>query len=285
MTEEVLLPIEYLDSWRIARDKINNSFNKLVADVLWFRPHIENWVWWIWSTNTWVKAKWDSVYMRKQDWYIQYKSETDTEWTNLVALEDIKWDPWTDAWEYMTQDEYDELPDTKLTDNVSRMVFSDEEFYIKTLLRASDNILHYNQDDELYADLQFEDWLTPTSDFPIWVAIWNVDSTDWWTQSWLLLNARTDDTYMRWLYWDDWKLYFDWWLWVFKTIATTDDITSAVNTLRNELATVALTGKSSDLNNDYWFSAVPIMTQDQYDNTPWTAGDDKEYAIYDIVTT
>ena len=225
--------------------------------------------------------------------------DSETDEARLASKDELKWDPWkdgkdwknwtngrdwTDAWEYMTQEEYNELPDTKLTDNVSRMVFSDEEFYFKTLLRASDNILHYNQDDELYADLQFMDWLTPTSSFPIWVAIWNVDESDWWIESWLLLNARTDDAYMRWLYWDDWKLYFDWWLWVFKTIATTDDITNAVTALRNELATVALTGKSSDLDNDYWFSAVPIMTQEQYDNTPWTAWDDKEYAIYDVIT-
>ena len=214
--------------------------------------------------------------------------DSESEEARLASKDELKWEDgrdWTDAWQYMTQEQYDALPSSKNTDNVSRMVFSDEEFYFKTLLRARDNILHYNSDDELYADLQFQDWLTPTSAFPIWISIWNVDSTDWWIQSWLLLNARTDDTYMRWLYWDDWKLYFDWWLWVFKTIATTDDITSAVSTLRNELATVAFSGKSSDLNNDYWFSAVPIMTQEQYDNTPWTAGDDKEYAIYDIVTT
>jgi hypothetical protein len=55
----------------------------------------------------------------------------------------------------MTQDEYDNLPSSKNTDHVSRMVFSDEEFYFKTLLRAENNLLHYNNDDELYADLQF----------------------------------------------------------------------------------------------------------------------------------
>jgi hypothetical protein len=27
------------------------------------------------------------------------------------------------------------------------------------------------------------------------------------------VNARTEDKYMRWLYWDDNKLYFDWWSW------------------------------------------------------------------------
>ena len=279
------LPINYLDTWRIARDKINDSFNEVVQEVIWYRPHIENWIRRIWETDTWVKAVWDSITMKKEDWYIWYKSESQTERTQIIALEEIKWDPWTDAWEYMTQSDYDKLPDTKLTDNISRMVYSDEEFYFKTLLRAQNNLLHYNQDDELYADLQFQDWLTPTSAFPIWVTIGNVDDDDWRSVSWLLLNARTDDSYMRRLYWDDGKLYFDGWNWVFKQIATTDDITSAVQTLRSELAEVAFTGKSSDLDNDYWFSAVPIMTQEEYDDTPWTAWDNKEYLIFDTVTT
>jgi len=194
-----------------------------------------------------------------------------------------KWDTWTDAWEYMTQEEYDALPSSKLTDWISRAVFSEEEYYIKTLLRGQNNILHYNDNDELYADLQFEDWLTPVSAFPIWVSVWNVSENDWWSQDWLLINALTTDwAYVRWLYWDDGKLYFDWGLWVFKTIATTDDITSALASLRNELSTVAFSGKSSDLNNDAWFNSVPVMTQDQYDETPWTAGDDKRYLIYEV---
>lgn len=194
-----------------------------------------------------------------------------------------KGDPWTDAWEYMTQAEYNNLPDTKLTDWVSRMIYDTAQHTFRTLLREANNILHYNDEDELYADLQFEEWLTPTSAFPAWVSIWAVDSNDWWRESWLLLNAKTNDwAYMRRLYGDDGKLYFDGGLWVFKTIATTDDITSALSTLRSELSTVAFTGKSSDLNNDAWFNSVPIMTQSQYDQQSWTASDDKRYFIYEI---
>jgi hypothetical protein len=36
------------------------------------------------------------------------------------------------------------------------MVYSDEERFFKTALRAANNLLHYNQQDELYADLQLE---------------------------------------------------------------------------------------------------------------------------------
>lgn len=205
--------------------------------------------------------------------------DSDTEEARLAPKDEIKG---TDAWEYMTQAQYDALPDSKLSDWVSRAVYSDEEWHFKTLLRAANNLLHYNQQDELYADLQLQNWLTPTSAFPIWVNVWNVDSTDWWTQSWVLVNAKTETwTYMRWLYGDDGKLYFDGGLWVFKVIATTDDITSALQTLRSELATVAFTWKSSDLDNDADFSSVPVMTEDEREDIPWTAGDDKRYLIYE----
>ena len=281
---EVQLPIEYLDSWRIARDKIDNSFNKVVADVAWYRPHIENWYWWIWENNTGIKAEWEKVYFRATDEYIQYSKDNEN-WENLIAISELKWDkwdPWTDAWEYMTQAEYDDLPDSKLTDWISRAIYDTAQWTFRTLLREANNILHYNDDDELYADLQFENWLTPTSAFPAWVSIWNVVSTDWWDTWGLLLNAKTNNwEYMRWLYGTDGKLYFDGGTGVFKTIATTDDITSALSTLSNQLSTVAFSGKSSDLDNDAGFNSCPVMTQQQYDEQTGTASDDKRYFIYE----
>ena len=92
------LPINYLDTGRVARDKINDSFNDVVATVESYRPHIENWVWWIWTTNTWVKARGDSIDMKVESWYIRYKSESQTNWTQIIAIEDLKWDKW-DPWE------------------------------------------------------------------------------------------------------------------------------------------------------------------------------------------
>lgn len=151
-------------------------------------------------------------------------------------------------------------------------------------LREENNLIHRWANEITYVDLQFQDWLTPTSDFPIWVTVWNVSSSDNRPESWMLLNNRTNTTYARMLYWDSWALYFDWGLWIFKRIATTDYVDNALSQLRNELHTVAFTGKSSDLNNDYWFSAVPIMTKEQYDDIPWTAWDDKEYFIFESIT-
>lgn len=212
-------------------------------------------------------------------------------WTTSAAVFDFviprwdkweKWDTGTDAWLYMTQAQYDALPDSKLTDWISRAIYDTAQHTFRTLLRATDNVLHYNNDDELYADLQFENWLTPTSWFPAWVSVWAVDSNDWWRESWILINAKTNSwEYIRRLYWDDGKMYYDWWTGVFKTIATTDDITSALSTLRSELSTVAFTWNSSDLNNDAGFNSCPVMTQQQYDEQSWTASDDKRYFIYE----
>ena len=196
-----------------------------------------------------------------------------------------KWDkgnPWTDAWEYMTQAEYDALPSSKLTDWVSRMVYSSEERFFKTALRAASNLLHYNQYDELYADLQLENWLTPTSSFPIWINVGNVSSNTGRPQSWVLVNAlASSGSYMRRLYGDDGKLYFDGWTGVFSQILTSDDISGIIQSLRSELAEVAFTGKSSDLNNDAEFTADKVMTMEEYEQLPWTAGDDKNYRIFE----
>lgn len=147
-------------------------------------------------------------------------------------------------------------------------------------LKDGDNLIKQNNND-IYTDLQFWVGLTPTSEFPIWVVIGNVSENKGWIKSWVLLNQKTENSYVRMLYWDDWNLYFDWGLGVFKRIATTEYVDNALSSLRNDLHTVAFTWKSSDLNNDYWFSAVPILTWEEWIDIPTTWGDDKEYFIYE----
>lgn len=88
------LPINHWDTGRVSRDKINDSFNDLATTVQWYEPHIESWIWWIWTTNTGVKAVWDNVEMKVEDWYIWYKSSSVNNWTQIIAIEDLKWDKW-----------------------------------------------------------------------------------------------------------------------------------------------------------------------------------------------
>lgn len=90
---EPQLPIEYWDSWLVARNKINNSWTKLLEDVEAFRPSIwENWNWYIWTTDTWIHAEWYTTSFRVDSWYIQYKEENSNVWNNLIAVADLKWD-------------------------------------------------------------------------------------------------------------------------------------------------------------------------------------------------
>lgn len=208
--------------------------------------------------------------------------DSETEEARLADKEELRWDSWI---LYMTKEEYDELPVETKMDWTSYFLWDDTADIVKALLRPYNNLLHYNNRDELYADLQFNNWLTPTSTFPIWVTVWNVNSSDWWQVSWLLVNARTEEKYIRFLAWDNGKVYIDKWTWVFKEIATAENIESAIQALRNELSTVALTWKSSDLDNDAGFSSVPVMTEEEYEDTPWTASDDKRYFIYDTIVS
>ena len=207
--------------------------------------------------------------------------DSETEEARLADKEELRGDSWI---LYMTKSEYDALPQEQKMDWTSYFLWNDTADIVKALLRPYNNLLHYNDRDELYADLQLEDWMTPTSVFPVWIVVGNVSSTDWWSQNWVLVNALTADWhYLRWLYWADNKLYIDAWTWVFKEIATESTIDAKIQALRNELATVALTGKSSDLDNDAGFNSVPVMTEEEYEEIPWTAWDDKRYFIYDVV--
>ena len=91
------LPINHWDTGKVSRDKINDSFNDLVTTVAWYRPHIESWIRWIWTTNTWVQAKWDNVEMKVDDGCIRYKSSSVNNWTSIIAIADLKGDKWDAA--------------------------------------------------------------------------------------------------------------------------------------------------------------------------------------------
>lgn len=153
-------------------------------------------------------------------------------------------------------------------------------------LREMNNLIKQNWNRKIFTDLQLTDWLTPTSIFPIGVNIGNVNNADGWEVSWILLNAKTTNwNYVRWLYGDDWKLYFDWGRWVLKKIAMSDEIMNAINTLRNELSTVAFTGLSSDLDNDALFTSDNILTNAEYEALwPETWSNDRRYFTYKTIT-
>lgn len=83
---------------------------------------------------------------------------------------------------------------------------------INVLLREANNLIHVNENRELYVDLQLDDWIQPDDDFPVGVTTGKILEEDWWQQSWLILNWKTTSgDYARLIYANDWNLYVDLW--------------------------------------------------------------------------
>lgn len=119
---------------------------------------------------------------------------------------------------------------------------------INLLLRAENNLLWVNGNNELYCDLQLENWIAPTDDFPVWVTTWIVNANDGRSQNWLLLHYETTSwAYAQWLYGEDWKLYFDGWTWTFKKVYYSDDVDTLIQNLANSISAVWYSWEYSDL--------------------------------------
>jgi hypothetical protein len=83
---------------------------------------------------------------------------------------------------------------------------------INVLLREMNNLIHVNEDRELYVDLQLDNWIRPDDDFPVWVTTGKILEEDWWQQNGLILNWKTTSwDYNRLIYANDWNLYIDLW--------------------------------------------------------------------------
>lgn len=81
---------------------------------------------------------------------------------------------------------------------------------INLLLREANNLIHVNEDNEVYVDLQLDDGILPDADFPVGVTTGKILQEDWWQQSWLILNWKTTSwDYNRLIYANDWNVYID----------------------------------------------------------------------------
>ena len=85
---------------------------------------------------------------------------------------------------------------------------------INVLLRQLNNLIQVNDDRELYVDLQLPDGIAPDDDFPVWVTTGRILQEDWWQDSGIILNWKTTSwNWVRFIYADDWNLYYDPWTW------------------------------------------------------------------------
>lgn len=90
---------------------------------------------------------------------------------------------------------------------------------INVLLREMNNLIHVNENRELYVDLQLDDWIEPSDDFPVGVTTGKILEEDWWQQNGIILNRKTTSgDYVRLIYANDGKLYYDPWTWVWNEL-------------------------------------------------------------------
>lgn len=121
---------------------------------------------------------------------------------------------------------------------------------VNLLLRALNNLIKINEDDEAYVDLQLDDWIESTDTLPVGVLTGRVLQADGWLATGTLLVAKTTSgDEIRFLFADDWKLYTDNWTGTFKQIYLKPDVDALFQALRSELATVAFTWNYNDLLN------------------------------------
>lgn len=96
---------------------------------------------------------------------------------------------------------------------------------INVLLRELNNLIHVNGNRELYVDLQLDDWIQPSDDFPVGVTTGRILQEDWWQQSWLILNWKTTSwDYGRFIIADDWNLYVDLGDWIWRLLGWGDSV-------------------------------------------------------------
>jgi len=87
---------------------------------------------------------------------------------------------------------------------------------INVLLRELNNLIHVNENRELYVDLQLDDWITPEDSLPVWVTTGRILQEDWRPQSWTILNWKTTSwDQVSLIYANDDCLYYsvNWWAW------------------------------------------------------------------------
>ena len=257
------LPINNLDKWSVARAKINDSYSELLTTVEWYEPHIESWIWWIWETNTWIKAEWDSVSMKVEDWYIRYKSES-ASWTQIIALSELKWPKW-DTWpQWATGATWNDWASiTHATFSGNDIVFTRSDSENVTLADAKTELKWPKGD-------KWDTWATGSTWAAATVSVWTTTTWDAGTSA-SVTNSGTSSaavlnfTIPKWNKWDTWEKWADWQDW-----ADWNWITSVTSSKVWKTTTVTM-------NFDEW-DPFSFQVQDWAD---WQGSGDMLTSVYD----
>ena len=145
-----------------------------------------------------------------------------------------------------------------------------EDKVINLKLRDENNLIIYDEwDDEIYVDLQLPDEIRPTDAFPVWVTTGRVIVDNWWdVAGTILVFKTTSGDNVKFLYWDDWKLYIDNGTWSFKQIYLKWEVDALLQALQ-DYVDQQLALKQDKLTAWTWIS---IDANNEISNTlPWLA--------------
>ena len=138
---------------------------------------------------------------------------------------------------------------------------------INVLLRAMNNLIHYTGEDdpeydgpkELYVDLQLPAGIQPEDDFPVGVNVGEILQEDWWQQSGTILNWKTTSwDYVRLIYANDGKLYYDPWTWTWIELINGGSIWPIIANINTKTFWI---DDNQDLEN--WQSAYDWLNDDK----------------------
>lgn len=145
---------------------------------------------------------------------------------------------------------------------------------VNLLLRAENNLIKIDENNDVYTDLQLEDGISTADTLPVGVTTGRVLQADWWVATWTMLCFKTTSwDYVTWIYWDNGKLYIDNWTWTFKQIYLKSEVDALFTQLRSEISDVWFSGEYNDLLNkptlwtaaalDVWTNAwdIPVIQQ------------------------
>lgn len=106
-----------------------------------------------------------------------------------------------------------------------------EDKVINLLLREANNLLHVNGNNELYCDLQLDDELRPTDDFPVGVTTGRINPDNWWDWEGTILCAKTTSgDNIKLVYTDEWEIWVDNGTGTFKRLYLASEVDALVNT-------------------------------------------------------
>lgn len=81
---------------------------------------------------------------------------------------------------------------------------------VNLILRELDNLIKINDNNEVYTDLQLEDWIDTSDSLPIWLNVGRALQADWRPVTWTLITGKTTSwDEVKVLYWDDGKIRVD----------------------------------------------------------------------------